>query len=341
MVYQYCICQPKKTKSILKYHTYYSAIIKKYLEASDEWVSTKNKAISHFCDHDPAGRIKCRLALRSYIFDKAVLARVLRHIPYHPPTFIIQGGRLNETEKKNAKKYLSPNKSHKWFLKPAMSCGGVGIQVLSTLNEFPQHVNPMKQYVIQRCINSILYQGKKFDIRSYILVVVSKKRVRFYLSKDSCMHISSYLYDENKLDKEINVTNLYYQKLIKTDESSDDTKSDCYRNTLSLSRWEHYQTVFPKMKEAIRVIASKLDSQIIRRNTVALLGCDFIIDQDLNPHFLEVNINIGFSIHIRPPETATMLTEMIQEIIPVGYLPLINNQIPPKESNQWIQAYVS
>lgn len=329
--YKYCICQPKKTKGILKYHTYYSPVIKKFLEESPDWSPTTNKKISHFCDCNPAGKVKCRLALRAYIFDKVVLAQILRNTPVHPPTFIIRGGRIQDSR---LSRFLKEDTTgqNKWFLKPAMSGGGQGIQVLSRLRDFPKYVKPFRQYVIQRGVPCVLYQGKKFDLRSYLLVVVDEKKARVYLSKDSCLRISSYLYDDRKLDKGINVTNLCYQKHEKGEKNP-------YRNSLSMSLWEHYPQVFPRMLEAIREIGGQIDPYIVRRKTVALLGCDFLVDPDLKPHFLEINVNIGFSIHIRPPETGRMLTEMIQEIIQVGYLPLIRNQEPPEESRQWKRAY--
>ncbi len=93
------------------------------------------------------------------------------------------------------------------------------------------------------------------------------------------------------------------------------------------------------MLEAIRILGTRIDKEIVRRRTVALLGCDFLIDPELKPHLLEINCNIGFSIHIRPPELAEYLRKMIKDIIPVGYLPLIQNKSPPEESEYWKLAY--
>jgi hypothetical protein len=69
------------------------------------------------------------------------------------------------------------------------------------------------------------------------------------------------------------------------------------------------------------------------------LGCDFIIDKNLNPHFIEINNKIGFSMDINPPDNPNMMKEIIQEIIHVGYEPLIKSRKPPLESKQWVQCY--
>lgn len=324
-MYYYSICSPKNGN---KYHTYFSVIIKKYLETLPNWKVTKNKIRSHFCDCPSYGLIKHQLPSKYYIFYKDILSIILRESNFHPTTFVIKNGTIID---KRYFQFLKKNNT-KWFLKPFNGGGGNGIIVLPELKDWKKHVNIRKKYVLQKGIESYLYNGKKFDIRTYILVVVSRQQVYLYMSKDSCMRISSYDYDSKSTKKEVNVTNVCYQTSIKN-------KKDKNKNDLALSKWEHHSTVQPKMEKIITAFGDKIIPYIKRIPSVALLGCDFIIDKNLNPHFIEINNKIGFSMEIGPSNNPKMMYELIYEIIHIGYEPLIKSQVPPKESKQWIKCY--
>lgn len=51
--------------------------------------------------------------------------------------------------------------------------------------------------------------------------------------------------------------------------------------------WEHYDTVFPRICEAVACIMKLITSHL--DNCVVLLGMDFICDSDLQPFLLEIN----------------------------------------------------
>lgn len=76
-----------------------------------------------------------------------------------------------------------------------------------------------------------------------MLVIVSRRNTYLYMSKDSCMRISSYEYDEKSTKKEINITNVCYQTSVKNNSG---------KNDLALSLLEHHLTVQPKMEKIIK-----------------------------------------------------------------------------------------
>ena len=194
-MYFYSICSPKNGN---KYHTYYSLIIKEYLETLQNWKTIDNKEIACYCDCPGYGLIKHELPSIYYIFYKDILSLILRNYIFHPNTFIINNGVIID---KKYRQFINNNNNTKWFLKPFNGGGGKGIIVLSKLQDWKRHVRPRKKYVLQKGIDSILYGGRKFDIRTYVLVIVSRRNTYLYMSKDSCMRISSYEYDEKSKKK--------------------------------------------------------------------------------------------------------------------------------------------
>ncbi len=87
-----------------------------------------------------------------------------------------------------------------------MGCGGNGIKVLSKMSNWRKYADKRKVYVLQKGIESILYNNKKFDIRTYLLAITTKKKLYLYISKDSCMRISSY--DYNKTNNNFSYSNI-------------------------------------------------------------------------------------------------------------------------------------
>lgn len=326
-MYQYNICPPKIKNGFRLYHTYSSLIIKNYLDKSPEWEVTKDKKNVHFSDCPSAKRIKYYLPIKKYIYYKHILASILYNSDFHPTTFIISNGKI--TDKRYNAMVNSQDKG-KWFLKPATGGGGKGIQVLSRLSNWKNCVHPRKKYVIQKGIESICYKGRKFDLRTYILIVTTKKKVHAYISKESCMRVSNCKYNSKSLRNDINVTNVSFQN---------STKNKKLLNSVSFRGWEHYDKVQPKMKKIVTQFITKILPLIKKRPSVALLGCDFLVDKNLRPHFLEINNKIGFGMGSRLPKDAQTVREMIYDIFEIGYKPIIHSYLPPEESKEWDKCF--
>jgi len=317
-MYYYCICK--------KYHTYYSKIIEDHLKTLDEWKRTKYKNKAHYCDCRWFGKIKYKIPFTIHIFYKHNLARVLGNSNIHPKTFIVSRRIIID------KRYRSTIKNenrNKWFLKPVLGCGGNGIKVLSKMSDWRKYADKRKVYVLQKGIESILYNNKKFDIRTYLLAITTKKKLYLYISKDSCMRISSYDYNKTN-NKSVNITNLSFQGKNKNKE----------KNCMALSRWEHYDEVFPKMKTLINQFGLLIDRYAKKIPAVSYLGIDIIINKNKEPKILEINNNIGVSAIIRPKGSDRNIThDIIRDMINVGYVPLINNKEPPIETEYWTRCY--
>lgn len=149
--------------------------------------------------------------------------------------------------------------------------------------------------------NIFLYQGRKFDIRTYLLALSINGSFKFFFYEEGYLRTSSYLFTTKNLkDKYIHLTNDAIQQ------SCQHYSKYQAGNKVSYSEFQLYlSSKYPKqsyqvaalheqMKEICRsvVIATykKLDSSR-KKFGFQIFGLDFIVNSEFKPFLIEVNTN--------------------------------------------------
>ena len=197
-----------------------------------------------------------------------------------------------------------------WLIKPGEATNrGIGITVCSTLPEIITSVDEKKQvngtnrtYIVHKYIyRPMLYCGRKFDIRCYVLVTIINGNIQAYFYKEGYLRTSCQEFSMSDIhDKFIHLTNDAVQKKSRDYGKFEDG------NKVSYSGFQQYidrssgpkvnfqQEVYPKMREiakdTIKATYKQLDPNK-RAHCFEVLGYDFMLDEFFNPWLIEVNTN--------------------------------------------------
>lgn len=224
-------------------------------------------------------------------------------------------------------KYAANNE--RWIIKPPASARGTGIKVVSRWTQIPKK----KPVVVQRYVSKpYLINGSKFDLRLYVLVT-SIHPLRIYLYKDGLARFASVKYNDeisSLNDRYMHLTNYSINRLSKNYTPNEDFAA-CEGHKWTL------QTLFQYLKTEQKVDTDKLWENIkdlviktiisgeasissltkanitSRYNCYELFGIDVLLDEDLKPWLLEVNISPSLhsasplDIHVKGPLVSTVL----------------------------------
>ncbi|XP_047136539.1 tubulin monoglutamylase TTLL4 isoform X3 [Hydra vulgaris] len=165
-------------------------------------------------------------------------------------------------------------RKRKWIVKPPASARGKGIKIISSWEELPK-----KQFlVVQRyIINPYLINGCKFDLRVYVYVSCFDP-LRVYIFNDGLVRFATRKYSARTAtlsDKYIHLTNYSVNKQNKKVYKQPGIEN----NNLSHKCGEYLVN-----SQARRNTKS-------RYNCHELFGFDIILDSNLKPWLLEVNIS--------------------------------------------------
>ncbi|XP_045503883.1 uncharacterized protein LOC123700665 isoform X3 [Colias croceus] len=224
-------------------------------------------------------------------------------------------------------KYAANNE--RWIIKPPASARGTGIKVVSRWAQIPKK----RPVVVQRYVSKpYLINGSKFDLRLYVLVT-SVHPLRIYLYKDGLARFASvkYNYELTSLnDRYMHLTNYSINRLSKNYTPNEDFAA-CEGHKWTLQTLFQYlktdknvdtDALWASIKDLViktiisgeASISSLTKANITSRyNCYELFGIDVLLDEDLKPWLLEVNISPSLhsasplDIHVKGPLVSTVL----------------------------------
>ncbi|XP_053136896.1 inactive polyglycylase TTLL10 isoform X2 [Hemicordylus capensis] len=265
--------------------------------------------------------------------------KVLRMEDFFPETF-----RLDTKDEREIffEIYREP---HIWICKPTGSNQGRGIFLLKnyasvrelqakllSVEEDPMYKKvPYKipqARIVQRYIDRpLLLEGKKFDVRSYLLIACTVPYMLFF--GHGYVRLTCLNYDPKSEDLIAHLTNQYVQK-----------KSPMYNHVKEETVWtmgrfntyvnERFRPIkgLPKdwvfngftkrmkeiMLQCFQAVKSKLDCKL---GYFDLIGCDFLIDEDFKVWLLEMNANPA--LHTNCSALKSIIPRVVNETLDLAF----------------------
>ncbi|XP_050756364.1 tubulin monoglutamylase TTLL4 isoform X3 [Gymnogyps californianus] len=211
--------------------------------------------------------------------------------------------------------------------KPA-SARGIGIQVIHKWSQLPKR----RPLLVQRYLHKpYLIGGKKFDLRIYVYVTCYDP-LRVYLFKDGLVRFASCKYSSSMKslsNKFMHLTNYSVNKK-NTEYKSNSDETACQGHKWALKAlWSYLsqkgvnsEAIWEKIKDIVikTIIASEpyvnsLVKMYVRRPYCCheLFGFDIMLDENLKPWILEVNISP--SLHSNSPLDVSIKGQMIRDLL--------------------------
>ena len=260
------------------------------------------------------------------------------------------------TDKKlgNIQKLIIP-KSHYagknlWLIKKINLNRGREIQVMSNLDQIIQQISQIKNeqkklkyLIIQKYIEKpLLYCGRKFDIRIWVLFTYLLKTNKFeaYVFKEGHLKASSEIFDINSLDLYIHLTNYSVQKNNKNfskNEIGNEISFNTFQKELDKNGDINFKkNIFENIIKIIEITANIAKNKINvlnRKNCFELFGYDFILDENYKPFLLEINTNPGFEES--SPLIKMLIPRMIDDALRLTIDKVFENNDNYKHSSQF------
>jgi hypothetical protein len=193
-----------------------------------------------------------------------------------------------------------------WLVKPVASSRGRGIRLLTDMESLPKK----NKYIVTHYVyNPHLINGKKYDLRLYLLVT-GYTPLKVYLFDNGLARFCSEKYDldpEKMQDKYIHLTNYSINKTSENFEQNDSVdqefgdkwtlhtlKNHFEKNGLNFNKvWEKIKDIIVKVVISVTDLAIPLIKQfeLSSGNLFELYGVDILLDETLEPWLMEVNLN--------------------------------------------------
>uniref|UniRef100_A0A1I8NC09 Tubulin-tyrosine ligase family n=1 Tax=Musca domestica TaxID=7370 RepID=A0A1I8NC09_MUSDO len=253
---------------------------------------------------------------------------------FMPKTYIMPND-LKQFRKSWPKYY---QRNVKWIIKPPASARGSGIRVVDRWAQIPKR----KSFIVQKYVERpLLINGSKFDLRLYVLVT-SMNPLRVFMYHNGLARFASVKYSDKSdtlSDRCMHLTNYSINKFSSNYAKNEDVNA-CHGHKWTIkSLWNylgnrgvHTELLWDALRSLVlRTILAGENSinNMIRTNVESkyscfeLFGFDVLLDADLIPWLLEVNISP--SLHSELPLDAHVKAPLVQSVLNTA---LYN--VPPK-----------
>ncbi|XP_069806592.1 tubulin polyglutamylase TTLL5 isoform X2 [Dendropsophus ebraccatus] len=246
----------------------------------------------------------------------------MRHFNLLPQTFLLPG------EYQEFCNTFSKDRGP-WIVKPVASSRGRGVYLVNS----PSQISVEENLLVSRYIsNPLLIDGFKFDIRLYVLIT-SYDPLIIYLYEEGLTRFATVRYDrtaKNIKNQFMHLTNYSVNKRSADYVSCDDPEVEDYGNKWSMSAMLRYMKqegkdtaalmsqvedlIIKTVVSAELPIASACKSfQVHRGNCFELYGFDVLIDGNLRPWLLEVNLSpsLACDAPLDMKVKASMISDML------------------------------
>eukprot|EP00056_Hartaetosiga_gracilis_P008244 m.117697 g.117697 ORF g.117697 m.117697 type:complete len:1067 (+) comp12878_c0_seq3:129-3329(+) len=254
-----------------------------------------------------------------------------RHFQFFPATYLLPA-EYDEFYAHWAK-YRDP-----WIVKPSAGSQGRGIYLVSHPSEVPKR----ETLVLSQYINNpLLIEGFKFDLRIYV-AVTSYDPLRIYMYEDGLGRFATKRYDTSAASLKnlfMHLTNYSVNKTSTNYVACDEEDVEDYGNKWSLSALMRYLaeadidtvTLFARIEEVIikTIIAGELPITAAvqsyvphANNCFELYGFDILIDSDLKPWLIEVNLSPSLSCGA--PVDMKIKTHLVADFFNLGIIAMMD-----------------
>ena len=265
-----------------------------------------------------------------------------------------------------------------WIVKPPDLFQGMGIKVFKDFKEINEHcqnlfkgiekvtaeqeeyckknnvelkpkIHKSNYILIQKYLdNPLLYYGRKFDIRCYVLVDYC---FNVFICREGHLKACSQKYDLNNLDIFTHITNYSLQKRCKDFAKYEQGNEISFKQFIELLDSTNkgkgkkiFNKIFEKMKEEIQLSMSAVGRKlkgVPKVLSFQIFGYDFIVDQQYNPWILEINDNPGIEIsskiisYLIPRMIDDALRLTVDKVFPTEY----DNEVISKDGYHYNSKY--
>ena len=279
--------------------TYYISIDKTSRFLISDLTSSFNDSRTRIVNHYPNPSI---------ITDKLQLTKLIQQKGYdfYPKSYILSNDTYNQVEEliKASKDSLS------FLTKPYNEMKGSGIKFHTSLDSIISEIEENKDtFFVQKYIdNPLLYQGRKFDIRTHALL---DNEGNIYINKYGHVKTSSFKYKlptgkNDKTERLIHLTNHYVQFQNKETFGKYEEGNMLLLENFDFLNPQSRESLFPEFARIVKQVI--LDSGLINQKQTfskvsskvsfyELFGFDFMLDDNYKVWLLEVNLNPGYVWH--------------------------------------------
>ncbi|XP_012159709.1 tubulin polyglutamylase TTLL4 isoform X3 [Ceratitis capitata] len=225
----------------------------------------------------------------------------------------------------------------KWIVKPPASARGTGIRIVNKWSQFPKDRPLVVQKYIER---PLLINDSKFDMRIYV-VLTSINPLRIYMYKDGLARFASVKYSSELTtldDRCMHLTNYSINKFSQNYSKNEDFNA-CQGHKWTLqSLWSCLETRGVNTKRLWATLRNLVIKAIVsgesglnrmyrqnvnfRYNCFELFGFDVLLDENIVPWLLEINISpslhseLPLDLHVKGPLIQAVLNTALYQVPP-------------------------